>query len=115
MIRYQKRMPDVQDLTRYPWFHHDSYMLEKLTGKLCMLNDDDRAGLLLGGPNVPGSPDNKLTQWLAAKDDEPSHPKRVELDRRRFGRGWAGQKITKFVGWSIFFCVLLGGMCGGFI
>jgi hypothetical protein len=100
MIRYQKRMPDVFDFTRYPWFHHDGYMLEKLTGKLCQLNDDDRADKLLGGPDVVGSPDQKLRLWLAAKDDEPSHPKTVGLDRRVFGRGWAGStKITKQVGW----------------
>jgi hypothetical protein len=100
MIRYQKRMPDVFDLTRYPWFHHDSYMLQKLTGWLCSLNDDDRAQQLLGGPDVVGSPDQKLRLWLAAKDDEPSHPKTVGLDRRVFGRGWAGStKVTKQVGW----------------
>jgi hypothetical protein len=100
MIRYQKRMPDITSLTRYPWFHNDGYMLEKLTGKLCQLNDDTRADRLLGGPDIPGSPDSKLRLWLAAKDDEPSHPKRVELDRRAFGRGWASsQRITKRVGW----------------
>jgi hypothetical protein len=100
MIRYQKRMPDVFDLTRYPWFHHDAYVLQKLTGWLCQLNDDDRAAQLLGGPDVVGSPDQKLRLWLAAKDDEPSHPKTVGLDRRVFGRGWAGStKVTKQVGW----------------
>jgi hypothetical protein len=100
MIRYQKRMPDVFDLTRYPWFHHDAYVLQKLTGWLCQLNDDDRAQQLLGGPDVVGSPDQKLRLWLAAKDDEPSHPKTVGLDRRVFGRGWAGStKVTKQVGW----------------
>lgn len=101
MIRYQKRMPDIADMTRYPWFHHDSYLLEKLTGKLCQLNDDARADALLAGPGSPTSPDGKLTAWLAAKDDEPSHPKRVELDRRAFGRGWIGgnRNVTKKVGW----------------
>jgi hypothetical protein len=100
LIRYQKRMPDVADWTRYPWFHNDSYLLDKLTGKLCRLNDDDRATLLLGGPDVPGTPDSQLRNWLASTDDNPSHPKRVELDRRSFGRGWAGsQRITKRVGW----------------
>jgi hypothetical protein len=112
MIRYQKRMPDVADMTRYPWFHNDSYMLEKLCGRLCQLNDDDRAAQLLGGPEIPGSPDNKLRLWMAAKDDEPSHPKRVELDRRRFGRGWAGQRITKRVGWLVYGLLWLGGMLG---
>jgi hypothetical protein len=101
MIRYQKRMPDVFDFTRYAWFHHDGYMLEKLTGKLCQLNDDDRADKLLGGPDVVGSPDQKLRLWLAAKDDEPSHPKTVGLDRRVFGRGgqMRSNKVTKLVGW----------------
>jgi hypothetical protein len=101
MIRYQRRMPPIVDLTRYPWLHHDSYLLEKLTGRLCQLNDDDRAAQLLGGPDVPGSPDQKMRLWLAAADDSPSHPKRVELDRRTFGRGhiFSAQRITKYVGW----------------
>lgn len=100
MIRYQKRMPDIVDWTRYPWCHYDSYMLEKLTGRLCQLNDDERAGALLAGPDVNTSPDGKLRLYLAMKDDEPSHPKRVELDRRTFGRGFHGStKITKQVGW----------------
>lgn len=100
MIRYQKRMPDIVDWTRFPWFHHDRYMVEKLTGMLCQLNDDARADALLAGPEAPASPDGKLRLFLAMKDDEPSHPKRVELDRRAFGRGWIGStKVTKQVGW----------------
>jgi hypothetical protein len=86
-------------------------MLEKLTGKLCQLNDDDRADKLLGGPDVVGSPDQKLRLWMAAKDDEPSHPKTVGLDRRVFGRGWAGStKITKQVGWLVYGLLWVGSI-----
>jgi hypothetical protein len=99
MIRYQKQMPDVVDTSRIPWYRNDEYMLEKLVGKLCMLNDDGRADRLLGGPDVIGSPEQKLTNWLAMKDDEQSHPKRVELDRRYFGRGLGKLPNTKRVGW----------------
>ena len=98
-IRYQRRMPPITDFSRFPWFDNDGYLLEKLTGRYCQLNDDTRAERLLGGPNVPGSPDNKMTLWLAAKDDEQSHPKTVQLDRRRFGAQWRNLKTTKSVGW----------------
>jgi hypothetical protein len=99
MIRYQKQMPDVVDFTRIPWFRNDGYMLEKLTGKLCMLNDDTRAGMMLGGPDIQGSAEQKLSLFLSMKDDEQSHPKRVELDRRYFGRGIGNLRTTKRVGW----------------
>jgi hypothetical protein len=99
MIRYQKQMPDVVDPSRIPWYRNDEYMIEKLVGKLCLLNDDTRADRLLGGPDVVGSPEQKLTNWLAMKDDEQSHPKRVELDRRYFGRGLGKLPNTRRVGW----------------
>jgi hypothetical protein len=99
MIRYQRRMPPVTDFTRFPWFDNDGYLIEKLTGRYCQLNDDTRAERLLGGPGIAGSPDNKLSLWLAAKDDEASHPKTVQLDRRRFGPGWHDLPTTKKVGW----------------
>jgi hypothetical protein len=99
MIRYQKQMPDVVDPSRIPWYRNDEYMIEKLVGMLCLLNDDTRADRLLGGPDVVGSPEQKLTNWLAMKDDEQSHPKRVELDRRYFGRGLGRLRDTKRVGW----------------
>jgi hypothetical protein len=99
MIRYQKQMPPLTDLARYPWFHNDGYLLDKLIGRLCRLNDDARADQLLAGPNVEGSAENRLSNFLAMKDDEQSHPKKVELDRRVFGRQISNLGITKKVGW----------------
>jgi len=99
MIRYQKQMPDIVDPTRIPWFRHDKYLRDRLIGELCRLNDDTRADVLLGGPDVVGSADNRLSLFLAMKDDEQSHPKRVELDRRYFGRGAGHLRTTKRVGW----------------
>jgi hypothetical protein len=99
MIRYQKQMPEVVDPTRIPWFRNDDYMIDALIGKMCRLNDDTRADLLLGPATVPGSAKNKLSNFLSMKDDEQSHPKRVELDRRYFGRGLGHLKNTKKVGW----------------
>lgn len=94
MIRYQKRMPDVFDTTRFPWFHNDGVMLKLLASRMCDLNDDDRAA------DFSGRAMGELSLQLASKDDDQSHPKRVELDRRAFGRGWIGStKITKRVGW----------------
>jgi hypothetical protein len=98
MIRYQKRMPDIVDFSRYPWFTSEKYLIRKLTGALCMLNDDTRAGVMYGGPEIPGSPDNELTSWLAAKDDDANRPKTVGLDRRRFGSNWNRLPNTKTVG-----------------
>lgn len=99
MIRYQRQMPPITDTSRYPWCHQDNYWIEKLTGYLCMLNDDDRAAQLLGGPDAPGSPDNKLHLYLAAKDDDASHAKTVQLDRRRFGTSMRTLPNTKTIGW----------------
>ena len=99
MIRYQRRMPPVTDFTRVPWLDYDGYLIDKVTGHLCQLNDDSRAGQLLGGPNVIGSPDNKLSLWLSARNDQQSAPKVVELDRRRFGSAYQRLKNTKRVGW----------------
>jgi hypothetical protein len=96
MIRYQRQMPPVTDPSRYPWCHNDGYLIEKLTGMLCQLNDDSRADKLLGGPDVQGSPDQKLTLYLSMKDDDQSHPKRVMLDRRTFG-AWSRLPATKQV------------------
>ncbi len=99
MIRYQKQMPALVDTTRYPWFHNDGYLIDKLIGRLCRLNDDARADTLLAGPNVEGSAENRLSNYLAMKDDDASHPKRVGLDRRSFGRAYSRLDITKRVGW----------------
>jgi hypothetical protein len=99
MIRYQKQMPRVTDLSRYPWLHNDGYLLDKLIGRLCRLNDDSRADGLLAGPNIEGSAENRLSNFLSMKDDEQSHPKRVSLDRRVFGRQISNLGITKRVGW----------------
>jgi hypothetical protein len=112
MIRYQKQMPALVDLSRYPWFHNDRYLLTALIGRLCRLNDDDRADQLLAGPNVEGSAENMLTNFLSMKDDEQSHPKRVELDRRVFGRQISNLGITKKVGWSWLVGFVLPGILG---
>ena len=95
MIRYQKRMPDIFDTTRFPWCHFDMEIQDALTSRMCTLNDDDRDDRIMA--RALGS----LTLALASKDDDPSHAKRVELDRRRFGRAYFGgdRGITKRVGW----------------
>jgi hypothetical protein len=93
MIRYQKQMPALVDMTRFPWMHNDRYLLTALTGRLCGLNDDARADTLNAGA------EDNLTNFLSMKDDEQSHPKKVELDRRVFGRQISNLGITKRVGW----------------
>ena len=98
-IRYQALMPPIVDFSTYPWFPHDEYLVEKLTGRLCLIMDDDRAPVLTGGPDTPGSPEAKLSAYLAAKDDEANRAKRVELDRRAFGQPWPTLPTTKTIGW----------------
>jgi len=100
MLRYQMlRVPIVDFENTYPWFTDTGYLLKKLTGAMCMLNDDTRAGILYGGPNVPGSPENELTAWLALKDDDSNRAKTVQLDRRSFGSQFRNLPTTKQVGW----------------
>jgi hypothetical protein len=98
-IRFQRLMPDIVDFSRVPWFPKTDYLIEKLTGRLCQLNDDDRATLLLGGPNVVGSPDNKLSLFLAMKDAQTDRVNTVQLDRRRFGSSFSKLPNTKQIGW----------------
>jgi hypothetical protein len=92
MIRYQKQMPPITDTTRFPWMHNDRYLLTALTGRMCALNDDARADTLTGAA------EDNLTNFLAMKDDEQSHPKRVELDRRAFGHRYSGLGPAKRTG-----------------
>jgi hypothetical protein len=98
-FRYQRLMPDIVDFTRVPWFEHSGYLIEKLTAKLCQLNDDSRAAVMDGGPDVVGSADHKLSRWLAMKDSETDKVKTVQLDRRTFGSAFSRLKNTKTIGW----------------
>src|SRR6266700_6860127 len=76
-IRYQRRMPPIVDFTRFAWFDYDGYLLKELQARYEDLNDDSRA------PQHHAEAVRMLTGWLSAKDDDPSHPKTVQLDRRR--------------------------------
>ena len=92
-IRYQRRMPPIVDFTRYPWFDCDGYLLKELQARYGDLNDDTRAATHHAEAKA------MLTLWLGSKDDDQSHPKTVQLDRRRFGQNWRDLKTTKTVGW----------------
>lgn len=104
-LRYQRQMPDIiwsganATAGNPPWFANTGYLYKKLLGKLCTLNDDSRAAVLDGGPDVVGSAEHDLSLYLAMKDDDAKTPKRVELDRRRFGSAFSKLPNTKMVGW----------------
>jgi hypothetical protein len=89
----------MTDFSRTSWCRFDGYLVEKLTGRLCQLNDDSRAERLLAGPDVPGSPDHRLALSLAGKDDDQNRPKIVQLDRRTFGQAYRDLPSTKTIGW----------------
>lgn len=92
-IRYQRRMPPIADFSRYPWFDYDGYLLKELQARYEDLNDDTRAA------QHHAEALSMLTRWLGSKDDDQSHPKTVQLDRRRFGTQWRNLQTTKKVGW----------------
>lgn len=98
-FRYQRQMPDITDFTTPPWFNNAGYLYKRLLGRLCSLNDDARASVLDGGPNVPGSPESELSDYLAMKDDDTSRAKIVNLDRRRFRVPFTKLPNTKNTGW----------------
>jgi hypothetical protein len=100
MVRYQRRMPDIFDFSRYPWFENDDNLLRLLEARCYNLADDTRAERAMAGPESPGSAKHAMSQWLAAKDDDANRAKTVQLDRRRFQRDWDALRTTKKVGWS---------------
>lgn len=99
-IRYQPQMPDIttpESSSDVPWFPNTKYLINRLAGELMMLTDDDRAVQYLG--NNPQGAEGILTKYLNLKDDPEGRAKRVQLDRRNFGRSFDRLPNTKLIGW----------------
>lgn len=99
-IRYQPQMPDItlpETSASVPWFPNSNYLLTRLAGELMKITNDDRQASYLG-PEATGA-EGILTKYLKLKDDPEGHTKRVELDRRYFGKSFNRLPNTKLIGW----------------
>lgn len=99
-IRYQPQMPDIttpETSSATPWFPNTNYLITRLAGELMKITNDDRYTAYLGegGQGAEGI----LTKYLNLKDDPEGHAKRVQLDRRAFGKSFNRLPNTKQIGW----------------
>lgn len=92
-IRYQRQMPDLWNFGKIPWFRSQGYLQEKLTQRLCELNDDTRSVEFLN------KSDDTLGRYLKLKDDDTNRSKRIQMDRRRFRPYFGKLPATKAVPW----------------
>jgi hypothetical protein len=95
-VRYQRMMPPLIDLTQYPWFPMDSYMIYMLASKLMAFAGDDRIDRF----EVRAM--KELGRYLGLSDDKTNRAQQVQLDGRMFGHGSAGGqnlRNTKNMGW----------------
>lgn len=98
-VRYQRMMPPVWDVTRFPWFPDDDVLIEGVAGRLMEITDDSRAAEFIGDGARLGRADRRLRHFLSQVDDKTNRPQTVELDRRRFGPKFNALPHTKTVGW----------------
>jgi hypothetical protein len=101
-VRYNPQMPDITVLTDIPWFPNSDILITYVAGSLMQITDDARAPSFLGqSETAPTGWKAMLRDYLKMKDDpETAGVKRVELDRRYFGRdSWQRLPNTKNIGW----------------
>lgn len=109
-VRYQRRMPQISfagstfgfggtivAAPPVPWFRNIEYLITRLTGELCKLNDDERWMQMLG--DGPHGAQGILKRYLKLKDDDTNRAKTVQLDRRTFGQKFNLLPNTKAIGW----------------
>jgi hypothetical protein len=95
-VRYQRMMPPLIDLTQYPWFPMDSYMIYMLASKLMAFAGDDRID------RFEARAMKELGRYLGLSDDKTNRAQQVQHDGRMFGHGGAGGqnlRNTKNMGW----------------
>lgn len=96
-LRYQRRMPNITDFTRVPWFEGDGYLIEELASRLCGTSGDDRK------IKFHLSAEERLSAYTKLSDDKTSRAQTVVLDARRFNTGypawWNRLSNTKQSGW----------------
>ncbi len=93
-IRYQRMMPQIWDISRYPWFPDEDYLVEKLAARMMPITGDSRKA------EYDTSAERTLGKYKNLADDKTNRAQTVVMDPRRYGNG-AGQKlrITKQAGW----------------
>jgi hypothetical protein len=98
-VRYFRQMPDIttpESSATVPWFPNTNYLITRLAGELMKISGDKRADIYLG-PSDAGA-QGILNRYLKLEDDDLNRSKRVQLDRRYFGRS-SDLPNTKLVGW----------------
>lgn len=102
---YFRLMPDITSPEIsgvIPWFPYQQYLINRLTGEMCAITDDERAASFLTDKEEmnPQGAGVLLRRYLNLKDDPEGRAKTVELDRRRFGIArWDRLPSTKTIGW----------------
>ncbi len=93
-IRYQRMMPPILDVSRFPWFPDDDYLVEKLAARMMAISGDSRKA------EYDISAERTIGKYKNLADDKTNRAQVVQMDARRYGNG-PGQKlrITKQAGW----------------
>jgi hypothetical protein len=93
-IRYQRMMPDIFDLSQYPWFPDEDYLVDKLVALQMSITGDTRKA------EFDASADRTLGKYKSMADDTRNRAQTVQMDARRYGNG-SGRalRITKAAGW----------------
>lgn len=98
-MRYFRQMDDItspETSSTVPWFPNTNYLITRLAGELMKISGDKRADIYLG--DGPSGAQGILDRYLKLEDDDLNRAKRVQLDRRYFGRS-SDLPNTKLVGW----------------
>lgn len=98
-MRYFRQMPSIttpESSSTTPWFPNTNYLVTRLAGELMKVSGDKRASEFLG--DSAAGAQGILDRFLKLEDDDLNRAKRVQLDRRYFGRA-TDLPNTKIVGW----------------
>lgn len=98
-MRYYRQMPAIatpETSSEVPWFPNTNYLVTRTAGELMKISGDKRADIFLG--DSPSGAQGILDRFLKLEDDDLNRAKRVQLDRRYFGRA-TDLPNTKLVGW----------------
>lgn len=98
-MRYYRQMPTIttpETSSDTPWFPNTNYLVTRVAGELMKISGDKRADIFLG--TSPSGAQGILDRFLKLEDDDLNRAKRVQLDRRYFGRA-TDLPNTKLVGW----------------
>lgn len=93
-IRYQRKMPPIQNTERIPWFPNESYLIERLAAAQMQISGDQRLA------EFEAMSKGRLTRYADLSDDKTNRAQTIQLDPSRYGPGAGGHlKITKSNGW----------------